>query len=186
LIGEVEGIATRLGDKRLIAGVKRVQGSEATAEKRYEDSLALHEGSLAIYAELGDTWFCGILQWAVGVTATYLGDFGKARANFQECMQSAWSLGNRWAVAYPLEAFAALAVAQGEYLRGARLLGAAEAIRSEFGISTETSDHPTIRQIFARAAEEFVKPELVAARKEGRGLTAAEAVAYALEAGAPA
>jgi len=112
-----------------------------------------------------------------------MGDFEKARLNFRECIQKSWALRNRWAVAYPLEAFAALAVAEGQYARGARLLGAAEALRSEFGISTETSDHPTIRQIFSRAAEEFIKPELVVARKEGRGLTAAEAVAYALEAG---
>lgn len=84
-------------------------------------------------------------------------------------------------MAYPLEAFAALAVAQGQYVRGARLLGAAEALRSEFGISTETADHPTIRRIFAQAAEEFIKPELVTARKEGRSLTAAEAVAFAME-----
>ncbi len=181
LILESEAIAGRLADKRLLAGVRRAQGMEATAEKRYEESLALHEASLALYRELGDTWFAGILQWAVGVTATYLGDFEKARVNFRECLNGAWSFGNRWALAYPLEAFAALAVAQGQYARGARLLGAAEALRSEFGISTETSDHPTIRQIFSRAAEEFIKPELVAARKEGRGLAAAEAVAYALE-----
>jgi len=181
LTAEAESIAERLNDKRLLAGVRRVQGTDATIKKQYEESLALHEEALAIYKELGDTWFCGIVQWAAGVTAAYLDDFEKARASFEACLQSAWALGNRWAVAYPLEAFAALAVAQGQYERGARLLGAAEALRSEFGISTETTDHPTIRQIFARAAGEFIKPELVAARKEGRGLTAAEAVAFALE-----
>jgi predicted ATPase/class 3 adenylate cyclase len=181
LILESEAIANRLADKRLLAGVRRAQGIEATFEKKYEQSLALHEASLALYRELGDTWFCGILQWAVGVTATYLGDFEKARVNFRECLQGSWALGNRWAVAYPLEAFAALAVAQGQYARGARLLGAAEALRSEFGISTETTDHPTIRQIFSSAAEEFIKPEQVAARKEGRGMSAAAAVAFALE-----
>ena len=184
LIRESEIIAERLGDKRLLAGVRRLQGVEATSEKRYEESLLLHEAALALYRELGDTWFCGIVQWAIGITATYLGDFEKARVNFQECLRASWALGNRWAIAFPLEAFAALAVAEGQYARGARLLGAAEALRSEFGISTEeTTDHPTIREIFARAAEEFIKPELVAARKEGRGLTAAEAVAFAMEAG---
>ncbi len=185
LVRESETIANRLGDKRLLASVRRVQGVEATVERRYTDSLALHEAALALYQELGDAWFSGILQWAVGVTATYLGDFEKARANFKACIEASWAFGNRWALAYPLEAFAALAVAEGQYERGARLLGAAEALRSEFGISTETSDHPTIRRIFSRAAEEFIKPELVAARKEGRGLRAAEAIAYALEGGAP-
>jgi len=186
LIREAEEIALRLGDKRLLANVRRVQAIDATLEGKYPETLALHEESLALFRELGDVWFAGIVQWGVGVTATYLGDFAKARASFLECLDGAWSVGNRWAVAYPLEAFAALAVAQHQYVRGARLLGAAEALRSEFGISTETTDHPTIRRIFAHAAEEFIKPELVTARKEGRGLTAAEAVAYARGQEAPA
>ena len=180
LIRESETIAERLADKRLLAGVRRAQAVEATVEQRYQESLVLSEASLALYRELGDTWFCGIVQWGVGITATVLGDFEKARANFLQCIEGAWALGNRWAVAYPLEAFAALAVAQRQFSRAARLLGAAEALRSEFGLSTETSDHPTLRQIFVAAAEEFIKPEVEAARKEGRGLTAAEAIAFAV------
>jgi predicted ATPase/class 3 adenylate cyclase len=178
---EIEGIALRLKDKRLLAGVRRVQGMEATLEHRYKDALALWEEGLALFKELGDFWFQGILQWAVGVASTVLGDYENARARFRECLNSAWSLGNRWAVAYPLEAFAALAVAEGAFDRAARLLGAAEALRSEFGMSTETTDHPALRQLFADAAPEFIKPALAAARKAGRGLTAAEAVAFALE-----
>ncbi len=181
LLRESEEIALRLGDKRLLAGIRRVQGGAATIEGRHAESLALHEESLALYREIGDAWFAGIVQWAVGVTATFLGDLEKAQVNFQECLRATWSLGNRWAVAYPLEAFAALAVARHQYARAARLLGAAEALRSEFGISTETTDHPTLRQIFAEAAGEFIKPDMVAARKEGRGLTAAKAVEFALE-----
>jgi hypothetical protein len=37
---------------------------------------------------LGDTWFCGILQWAVGVTATFLGDFEKARRTFRNASRA--------------------------------------------------------------------------------------------------
>jgi non-specific serine/threonine protein kinase len=181
LTAEVEEIAVRLKDKRLLAGVRRVQGMEATVEQRHRDALASWEESLALFKELGDIWFQGILQWAVGVASTVLGDYENARARFRECLNGAWALGNRWAVAYPLEAFAALAVAEGAFDRAARLLGAAEALRSEFGMSTETTDHPALRQIFASAAPELVKPARAAARKEGRGLTAAEAVAFALE-----
>ena len=133
------------------------------------------------FRELGDVWYCGIVQWGIGVIATWLGDFEKARASFRECLRGSWSFGNRWALAYPLEAFAALAVEEGQYPRAARLLGAAEALRAEFGVVMETSDHPTLRKIFARAAEEFIKPEMVVARKEGRNLTAAEAMKFALE-----
>lgn len=183
LIREGEEIAKRLGDKRMMANVYRAKGAEATLDQDYPESLALHEAGLALFRELGDVWQCGIIQWAVGITATFLGDFEKARASFEECLKGSWSVGNRWAVPYPLEAFAALAVAQRQFLRGARLLGASEALRSQFGVSTETTDHPTLRRIFAEAAEEFAKPELVAARKEGRGLTAEQAVAFALENG---
>jgi len=180
LIAEAETIATQLNDKRLLAAVRRAQGIQATMEQRFEDSLALQEESFTLYRQLGDSWFASIAQWGVGINATYLGDFEKARSNFTDCLNSAWTIGNRWALAYPLEAFAALAVAQNQFQRAARLLGAAEALRSEYGVSTETTDHPTLRAIIARAAQEFTKPEFAAARKEGRSLPPQSAVTYAL------
>ncbi|HEX4086437.1 MAG TPA: adenylate/guanylate cyclase domain-containing protein [Chthoniobacteraceae bacterium] len=181
LLSRTEEIAGRLNDKRLLGLARRARGIEATLREQYPESLALQEASLACFRELGDAWFCGIVQWGIGVIATWLGDFEKARASFRECLKGSWSFGNRWALAYPLEAFAALAVAEGHFPRAARLLGAAEALRAEFGVSAETSDHPTLRRIFARAAEEFVKPDMAAARKEGRNLSAAEAMNFALE-----
>ena len=180
ILVDSEAMIVRLGDRRLLAEARRVQGMKATVMLQFAEGLALAEESYAIYRELGDTWFGGIVLWGMGVGATVLGDYEKARASFRQCLQSSVALGNRWAVAYPLEAFAAMAVAEGQHARAARLLGAAEALRSEFGIGTETTDHPALRQIFASAVPEFIKPEMVAARKEGRGLTAAQAVEFAL------
>jgi hypothetical protein len=129
---------------------------------------------------LGDRWFAGIVQWGIGVVAVLLNDFEKARSNFRDCLRNAWDIGNRWAAAYPLEAFAALAVREGQLPRAARLLGAAEALRGEFGLAGETSDHPALREIFSGVTADFMQPELVAARKEGRVMSAAQAVEFAL------
>ena len=123
LLRESEAIADRLASKRLLAHVRRFQSVEATIELKYPESLACAEASLALFREIGDVWYCGIIQWGVGITATYLGDFVKARASFRECLEGSWSVGNRWAVAYPLEAFAALAVAEGQFMRGGAASG---------------------------------------------------------------
>ena len=181
LIAESEEIAIRLGDKRLLAMIRRAQAIQMAVERQFQRALELNEESYALYVELGDRWFAGIVQWGIGVMATLLGDFEKARSNFRDCLRNAWDIGNRWAAAYPLEAFAALAVSEGQLERAARLLGAAEALRSEFGLAGETSDHPALREIFSKVTAHFTRPELVAARKEGRAMSAQAAVAFALE-----
>ena len=181
LLAESEEIAVRLGDKRLLAALRRAQAIEEATGGDFQRALELNEESFALYQELGDRWFAGVVQWGIGVMAVLLGDFEKARSNFRDCLRNAWDIGNRWAAAYPLEAFAALAVAEGQLPRAARLLGAAEALRSEFGLSGETSDHPALREIFGGVTGDFMRPELVAERKEGRVMSAAQAVAFALE-----
>ena len=80
-----------------------------------------------------------------------------------------------------LEAFAALAIAQQEYQRAARLLGASEALRSEAGISTEPSDHPALHQVLASAADPLSTTEARAARRAGRAMSLSEAADYALQ-----
>ena len=90
------------------------QAIQAAVEREFQRALELNEESFALYTELGDRWFAGIVQWGIGVMATLLGDFEKARSNFRDCLRNAWDIGNRWAAAYPLEAFAALAVSEGQ------------------------------------------------------------------------
>jgi len=179
-LAEAASLAQQLGDRRLNARLLQVRAMLA-GQTDNEESFKLGQESLALYRALGDGWQAGIVLWSVGMSATALGRYDAARADFKECLVNAWELGNRWGVPYPLEAFAVLAVAEGAYARAARLLGAAEALRVKLGISPEPADHPAVRQILASAADHFAGEAIETARREGREFSLEEAVAYALE-----
>jgi hypothetical protein len=114
------------------------------------------------------------------MNAALLGRFDAARAHFAECLQVGLALGNRWGASYPLEAFAALAVAERRYDRAARLFGAAEAQRNRSGMISQGADHPALLRILANAPD-FTGTVVEAARNEGRALSFDAAVELALE-----
>jgi predicted ATPase/class 3 adenylate cyclase len=170
LLEEAGKIAAPLGDVRLTAHVQHVQSALAAAGGDFAEAYALDSQSLAHYREVGDTWQAIIGTWGVGVNAAMLGHFDVAHAHLTECLQVGLDLGNRWGASYPLEAFAALAVAQGQYDRAARLFGAADAQRIQSGMVLQAADHPAMRAILADAPE-FAGSEVEAARREGRLLS---------------
>ncbi len=181
LIDEAARTAQPLEDQRVMAHVFRSRAILAAAERDYEKCFAFDSASFALYRKLGDRWLAGIVQWAIGMSATVLGRFDEARAHFRECLQNAWELGNRWGLPFSLEAFGALAAAERQYARAARLLGAAESLRVQSGISPAPADHPALREILAAAAAHFATKEIDAARREGRAMSGNDAVAFALE-----
>ena len=130
---------------------------------------------------MGDAWQLVIVNWTVGIEATVLGEYAEAHACFASSMQGGIDLGNRWGIPYPLEAFAVLAIAQGRFERGARLLGAAEGLRAKSGISTLTADHPAFRELLDAAVEHLTSDSASVARREGRELSLEAAMAFALE-----
>ena len=93
----------------------------------------------------------------------------------------AWQhVGNRGAVANQLEAFAYIAVAKGEFIRAARLLGAAERLRETAGAALlphERGELDPARDLL-RAA--LGAAELAATWAAGRRLSVNTAVAEAL------
>ena len=183
MTSEASQLAETSRDLRVTAHIRHAQATLASAARDDARSLALDRESFALYREVGDTWMALIVRWALGISATVLGHFDEARAHFASCLQTGLDLGNRWGAPYPIEAFGVLAVAEHQYERGARLLGAAEALRAGFGLSPEPTDHPALLAILASSADALATEEAQAARRLGRKMSADEAVAFALEAG---
>lgn len=179
MIAEATEIAAPLADARLTALIQHVGAVLAAAEGEFSRALSMDQESLALYRKVGDIWQSIIAAWGVGVSAAALGKFEIARAHLTECLQVGLDLGNRWGSSYPLEAFAALALAQHDYERAGRLFGASETQRARSGLVPQAADHPALRAIIG-AATDFHGPSVDAARAEGRTLGLEAAVAYAL------
>jgi predicted ATPase/class 3 adenylate cyclase len=177
---EATALEKSLGDPRLSAHVRHPRAVLAAAEGDFAQALALEQESVTIFRQLGDAWLALVGCWSLGMNATALGHFDEARTAFEQCLTGGLELENRWAVHYPLEAFAVLALAERQFERAARLFGAAEAVRARSGTTSESADHPAARQILARTASEFTGPKVDAARREGRALSLDDAIAFAL------
>jgi len=180
LIPEARTLVERTGDPRLTAHFQHVSAVLASIHGDLPGALALDQQSIAGFRRLGDTWRAIIVAWAVGVNAAALGQFDLARVHIAECLQVGLDLGNSWGLSYPLEAFAALALAEGKLERAAHLYGAAEGHRIRGGLVTGSPDHPALTMIRERATG-FSGPAIDAARDAGRQMDLNSVVALALE-----
>jgi hypothetical protein len=97
------------------------------------------------------------------------GDHAGALAVLREGLSLFRTLGNRLGAAYTLEAFAALAAAQGKGEHAARLSGAAAALRAVVATSRSPADHA------------YQEGEFAAAWAQGRAMTLEEAIHIAFE-----
>jgi hypothetical protein len=110
-----------------------------------------------------------------------MGDHRRARELYREGVELSWRGNMRRYTAPYLHIAASLAIRQGDPIRSARLWGAAEAMYE----AVNTTFSPVERQVFgpyiAMAREGLDEAAWEAARAEGRAMTSAQAVAYALE-----
>ena len=99
-------------------------GALATSQGDYAMARALHERSLALRRELGDTRGIAASLNNLGLVAREQGDYGAARALFEESLALKRELGDKLAIANSLSNLGLVAFDQGDY-------GAARALHEE-------------------------------------------------------
>src|SRR5258708_39272531 len=107
----------------------------------------------------------------LGIVAQQQGDYPKARALHAQSLALWQELGDNRSVAGCLEQLAAMAEAQGQPLKAARILGAAEALREASGIPlspAERVDHDQQAAVLRTALGEAA---FAAAWAAGRAMT---------------
>jgi predicted ATPase/DNA-binding SARP family transcriptional activator len=166
-------------------------GMLALYEHDYAAARALLEESLAIRRQLQDRRCTAITLNLLGLTVCALGDLPGARAHLVESLALAREIGERRSIAYGLEAFARLAAAELERRdpengarrrsarRGARLGGAAEALRESIGAPLPAADRAAYTPALEAARNELGEAGFAAAWGEGRGMTMDDATEYA-------
>jgi len=123
IAGDQRGIAVSLGAR---GWLERQKGNNCEA-------VPLLERSVALFRELGDDRSLANSLANLGCSTLALGDPLRSTAYFTESLQLRLALGNTLAIAECLQGFAALASVDGRPRRGARLYGAAEALREITG-----------------------------------------------------
>jgi predicted ATPase/DNA-binding CsgD family transcriptional regulator len=173
--------AQESGDERTMARTRLFLGDLRLRQGAVEEAANLFQESRVFYEKEGDQW---CLAWALGglgEVERIQGDLERAEAYFRLSLQLYRDLGSTTEIPYPLEALALAAADRGLYRQGARLFGAASAIRDRHHASLEPSyqaDYaPTLAKLRAILGEEAFG----AAWTEGRAMTLAQALALAFE-----
>ncbi len=170
--GDSRALMVSLGN---LASVKNLQGDR-------ERGRALGEESLALARERSDRDQTAITLHNLGRASLVEGRPDEALAPLEESLEIAGELGYRELIAYCLGGFAEIAAAGGDHERAARLLGAAEALYDELGISLGPEEQEGHERTAALLEGELGPDLLGRLRAEGRTLELEPAIAMALRA----
>ena len=167
----VSGIHTHLGTAALLAG------DLERAEQQTRHGLVVARSS-------GDRVSTYFALYNLGQVALARGDAAGAAPLLEEGLALAREIGNQGRVSYFLESLAIAYGALGHFEKGSRLLGAAAGLKDAGEIATfnyltpaRAIYGPTVAEMKAAMGDAGYEE----AQEEGRQLTLAQAVAYALE-----
>jgi tetratricopeptide (TPR) repeat protein len=177
-------LAERLGHSWAIGHSLLWLGDMAVAEGRYAEARTYLERAEALKRQDGLTAGVGVTLRMLGVIAYRLGDHERARALLTEGLVAGHEATHHSGVMHSLDAWAGLAMAQGQLARAVRLLGAAAAISEAFRALWLTPVRRLAPEIAATRAA-LGDHAYEAAWAEGRAMTQQQAVEYALDGEGP-
>ena len=177
---ESMALARRLGNPWLLAQVTQSGARIAVAEGDLGATRALFEESTRLFAEIGDITQMNAGRSDLAHALRRHGRSDEALALYHETIRAWQHLGASGAVAHQLESLAVIAVAQSQPARAARLLGAAETLRSSVGAGMMPAERAEYDQALAELRDRLPAAELEAAWASGRTMGMDEAIEYAL------
>jgi tetratricopeptide (TPR) repeat protein len=183
-----EGLASlgALGDEPGVAQALNIIGELARLSGELERAKGVYEECLALSREIGDRRREDMILHNLGFIAQHGGDYERAQAFFREGLALARDLEFDFMIPCCLAGLAGPVGARGQPERGARLIGAAEALFEAMGAGPQPGDRPEYERNVAAVRAQLGEAAFEAAQSEGRAMTAEQAIAYALnEAGAP-
>ena len=181
LLEEAVGLSRELDEKPVAARAINNLGDLALTVGEYARAETLFQESLELLRELGDTSNVARSLFNLGAAALQLGQHGRARSRFRESIGLSHKMEDKEDLAWCLEGFAALAVAEEEPDRAARLLGAAGGLLEAMGGEFKPFERLLHEETVVRARGRLPPHSFDAGWAEGKSLSLEQAVEYALE-----
>jgi predicted ATPase len=181
LLAECLAMRRELGDRTLISVTTCDLGIVAFDEGDLDAAGALFEESLAIDRELGDKAGVAINTGNLGWLALERGQVDRAAELIQQALRGFIEVGDREGLAEALEQAAALEGRRGRRGDGARLAGAAAALREAVGVPwASVYDRRRIERELDAMRAELGEGAFRAAYEDGRGADVEQAAEEAL------
>jgi tetratricopeptide (TPR) repeat protein len=181
LFEESLAIFRELGYKEGIAHSLANLGIVAHHQGHSEAAGALLVESLAMQRALDNKHGIGWSLHSLGKAAHDQRDYGTSRALFEESLAILLELVEKDGIVMNLEGLAAVAVAQAQPERAARLFGAAEGLREAIGALLHPAECAQHDSCVAAARAALGEEAFAAAWAEGRAMSPEDAIGFALE-----
>jgi len=180
MLDAADDAAARSADPSEQAYVTLTRGWVAGLQGRLADAVAQLTDAAERYRALGDRRFELVARSELAHAVRRTGDPLGSEPLYRETLAAWQHVGNRGAVANQLEAFAYIAVAKGQFIRAARLLGAAEHLRETAGAALLAHERGELDPARDRLRAALGAQELAATWAAGWRLSVNAAVAEAL------
>jgi predicted ATPase/class 3 adenylate cyclase len=172
--------AERSGNPQELGFLDQMRGRLAAITGRNAEAEGFFRAAHAHFESIGDHRFALSAQSELGHALRHEGRVDEAEAEYRGAIRGWQRTGNRGAVANQLESFAFLAQARGDWVRSARLFGAAEALREVADARMTAMEAAESDAAMLRLRQTLDEGALGSAWAEGRRMTAEAAVAFAL------
>ena len=182
LVGESVALYRALADLPGAGLTLTVLGQVALAEGDFARAERLFDESEELLRAAGSWWRLTVNLTIRAIATAMRGDHAQTIALLRETLALALRLHDTQNAAYGLEGLAGALTMLGQGRRGARLFGAAEALREGTGSVIRLAVLRELRERHLAALDaQLDADELAAKWAEGRAMPSEEAVAYALE-----
>jgi class 3 adenylate cyclase/tetratricopeptide (TPR) repeat protein len=152
-------------------------GAIAVKEGLLDEARERSEEALAVFREVGDPWMTANTENNLGNVARDLGDYRTAAASYAASLRTFAGLDDRWALAILLEDIGLLAVRTGDHEGAIEVSAAATALREEIGAQHPKALAAELRTQLAPSVRALGRGAAGTARRRGRSLGVAGAVA---------
>jgi non-specific serine/threonine protein kinase len=164
----------------MVGAASNQLGNVARIQREYEAAARYFEEALTVGKALGDFHRIASSLHNLGLVALLREDYGQALELLRESIVACRDVSDRWVAQECLEGFAEVAFAEGNYIRAARLLGTAEALRDSLASHRLAADQAAFDQRVSATRARLGEPEFAAAWAEGQAMTLEQTIEYAL------
>ena len=183
VLEELGELKPRLKNRNTLAYLLMLEGIVAMSRGDLQRSVTLHEESLELCREIGDTQ--GILTCLghLGLLALIRGDYESAPPLLRESLRLAWELDYKQSIQHCLYTLSCVAACRNQPVRTAGLWGAVEGMEEAYGVHltpiilslTNYKNHLSTARSQLGEEEAFA-----AAWEEGKAMPLGRAIEYAL------
>jgi DNA-binding CsgD family transcriptional regulator/tetratricopeptide (TPR) repeat protein len=167
-------LARELGDKFLVALSLRNRGYFTALQGDLSLATDAQEG-LALMRELGNKTFITNALYALGYIRSLQKNFAQAKMLYRDGLFLAQEIGGIINAGWHLFGLATVAIAEGQLLQAARLLGAAEA-RFDINLNMNATERSEYERIMDHVRSVLGRKAFAVAQDEGRTMTIEQAL----------